>query len=113
MILNMIPNMILKEARPMLASGERRGCELVMEPEILRKELEARGIVLLGVGRHRAHPEVLIVYLHSNAGQWQDGSAYHEILSVPGVVAVMDSEQSPSILLVTVRDKNDDDENGN
>jgi hypothetical protein len=77
-----------------------------MQPEILRKELETRGIVLLGVSRHRSRTDVLIVYLHGNAGQWQDGSAQHAILSVPGVVQVVDSVQSPSILLVTIS-KND------
>jgi len=75
-----------------------------MEPEMLRKELEARGIVLLGTGRHRSRKNMLIVYLHSNAGQWQDGSAQQKILAVPGVISVMDSPQSPSILLVTVKD---------
>jgi hypothetical protein len=81
-----------------------------MEPEILGQELEARGIVTLGIGRHRSRADVLIVYLHGNAGQWQDGSAQHQILSVPGVIDVGDSEQSPAILLVTVTNQNKTDD---
>jgi hypothetical protein len=73
-----------------------------MRPEVLREELEARGLVLLGVGRHQTKRELLIVYLHGHAGQWQDGSAKREIRSVPGVLAVTDSSQAPTILLVTV-----------
>jgi hypothetical protein len=73
-----------------------------MEPEELGRELARRGVVLLGVGRHRKDPGLLIVYLHSNAGQWQDGSARHALLAVPGVVGVTASPQSPAILLVTV-----------
>ena len=74
----------------------------VMGPEELREELEAAGLVLLGVGQHRGNPDVLVVYLHGNAGQWVGGGAVGRIAAVPGVMAVSESVQSPSILLVRV-----------
>jgi hypothetical protein len=74
-----------------------------VEPAALRKELEARGLVLLGVGQHNANPEVLTVYLHGNEGQWVDGYALWVTENVPSVVAVVESVQTPSILLVRVQ----------
>jgi hypothetical protein len=74
----------------------------MMGPEDLREELEAAGLVLLGVGQHRGNPDVLVVYLHGNAGQWVGGAALGKIAAVPGVLAVSESVQSPSILLVRV-----------
>jgi hypothetical protein len=74
-----------------------------VEPNLLQTELQARGLVVLGVGQHRANPEVLVVYLHGNAGQWVDGVARRLIARVPGVLAVSDSVQSPTIILVRVR----------
>jgi hypothetical protein len=74
----------------------------MMGPNDLREELEAAGLVLLGVGQHRGNPDVLVVYLHGNAGQWVGGAALGKIAAVPGVVAVSESVQSPSILLVRV-----------
>jgi hypothetical protein len=73
-----------------------------MGPDDLREELEAAGLVLLGVGQHRGNPDVLVVYLHGNAGQWVNGGALGKIAAVPGVMAVSESVQSPSILLVRV-----------
>jgi hypothetical protein len=72
-------------------------------PDDLREELEAAGLVLLGVGQHRGNPDVLVVYLHGNAGQWVGGSALGKIAAVPGVVAVSESVHSPSIVLVRVQ----------
>ena len=72
-------------------------------PDELRQELEAAGLVLLGVGQHRGNPDVLVVYLHGNAGQWLDGAAISKVASVPGVVAVSESVHSPTILLVRVQ----------
>ncbi|HST81043.1 MAG TPA: hypothetical protein VLL08_04855 [Kineosporiaceae bacterium] len=74
----------------------------IMGPDELRRELEAAGLVLLGVGQHRGNPDVLVVYLHGNAGQWVDGRALGKIAAVSGVLAVSESVQSPSILLVKV-----------
>lgn len=74
----------------------------MMGPDDLREELEAAGLVLLGVGQHRGNPDVLVVYLHGNAGQWVGGGALGKIAAIPGVVAVSESVQSPSILLVRV-----------
>jgi hypothetical protein len=71
-----------------------------MDPQLLRGELESRGLAVLGVGQHRAKPEVLIVYLHGNEGQWVDGAARRTVSTVPGVLTVVDSVQSPTILLV-------------
>jgi hypothetical protein len=73
-----------------------------MEPDLLRKELELRGLVLLGVGIHHANSEVLVVWLHGNAGQWVDGFAMEVIAEVPGVLSVSESVRTPSILLVHV-----------
>jgi hypothetical protein len=74
-----------------------------MGPDELRAELEALGLVLLGVGQHRRNPDVLVVYLHGNAGQWADGNARARIAAVRDVIAVSESVHSPSILLVRVR----------
>lgn len=81
----------------------------MMGPDDLREELEAAGLVLLGVGQHRGNPDVLVVYLHGNAGQWVDGRALGKIAAVPGVKAVSESVQSPSILLVRVEYAGDRD----
>jgi hypothetical protein len=72
-------------------------------PDALREDLDAAGLVLLGVGQHRGNPDVLVVYLHGNAGQWVGGSALGKIAAVPGVVAVSESVHSPSIVLVRVQ----------
>lgn len=74
----------------------------VLGPAQLRAELEAAGLELLGIGRHRAKPDGLVVYLHGNAGQWAQGAAAARVAAVPGVLAVTESLQSPSILLVRV-----------
>jgi hypothetical protein len=83
-------------------AGPSNGCEQLIEPRGLRTELESRGLTVLGVGQHRLSPEVLVVYLHGNAGQWLDGAARRVIASVPGVVTVTESVQSPAILLVRI-----------
>jgi hypothetical protein len=75
----------------------------MMGPDELRAELESVGLVLLGVGQHRGNPDVLVVYLHGNAGQWVDGGALSKVAAVPGVVAVSESVHSPAILLVLVQ----------
>jgi hypothetical protein len=74
-----------------------------MEPGALSKELKQRGLVILAVGQHHANPEILTVYLHGNAAQWIDGYAQQVVRMVPGVVAVSESVDSPSILLVRVQ----------
>ncbi len=74
----------------------------IMGPDELRRELEAAGLVLLGVGQHRGNPDVLVVYLHGNAGQWVNGQALGKVAAIPGVSAVAESVKSPSILLVKV-----------
>jgi hypothetical protein len=81
-----------------------------MEPDKLRRELEARGLELLGVGRHHSSPDILIVYLHGNAGQWRDGAARNLIGSVPGVITVSESVHSASILLARVETTDADDD---
>ena len=74
----------------------------MMDPQKLRRELQSRGLEVLTVGIHHADPDVLVVYLHGNAGQWRDGAAQMLIASVPGVSQVIESAQSSAILLVTV-----------
>jgi hypothetical protein len=73
-----------------------------VEPVALRKELELRGLVLLGVSMHRGNPGVLMVFLHGNEGQWVGGYAEWLIGGVPGVLAVTESVRTPTILLVRV-----------
>lgn len=70
-----------------------------MEAESLRRELASRGLEVLGVGQHQANPEVLVIYLHGNAGQWVGGYARQVIESVPGVIAVAESVSARTILL--------------
>jgi hypothetical protein len=84
-------------------AGLPNGCEQLMDPRRLRTELESRGLTILGVGQHRLNPEVLIVYLHGNDGQWLDGAAQRVIASVPGVQTVTESVQTPSIILVRLQ----------
>ena len=85
----------------MAAQIAERGAA-AMGPDELQAELEAVGLVLLGVGQHRRNPDVLVVYLHGNAGQWVDGTATDRIAALPGVLAVTESVHSPSIVLVRV-----------
>lgn len=76
-----------------------------MEPERLAAALRNRGLVILAVTAHRSAPDVRVVYLHGNAGQWSNGMAMMTAADVPGVVAVVESVQTPSILLVRVEHK--------
>lgn len=71
-----------------------------MAPEALHHELQRLGLTVLGVGQHRRDPRRLCVYLHGNDGQWVHGAAKRLIASVPGVVSVRDSDQTPTILVV-------------
>jgi hypothetical protein len=73
-----------------------------VDAEDLRRELEVRELVLLGVARHASRPEVRVVYLHGNAGQWMNGAALQVIQDVPGVLDAVASVQSPLIILVRV-----------
>ena len=73
-----------------------------MEPETLARQVRARGLVILAVTRHRSAEDVLVVYLHGNAGQWANDTAAGLVADVPGVVAVAQTVQTPSILLVRV-----------
>ncbi len=73
-----------------------------MSPEELKRELEVGGLRMLGVSQHHSNPEVLVVYLHGNAGQSADGFAKHLIAGVPGVVAVEESVSAATILLALV-----------
>jgi hypothetical protein len=68
----------------------------------LRREVERRGLVVLGVGQHRANALLLVVYLHGNEGQWANGYARSLIASIPGVISATDSVQSPAVVLVRV-----------
>lgn len=73
-----------------------------MLPEVLAKELRARGLTILAVSPHSDAPDLLTVYLHGNAGQWVGGAALFLVADVPGVLAVVESVQARSILLVRV-----------
>jgi hypothetical protein len=74
-----------------------------MTTEALTKELRSRGVVTLAVSPHRSLPDVLVVYLHGNAGQWVDGAAARQVARIPGVVAVSESVPTPTILLVRIQ----------
>lgn len=78
------------------------GAEMEMRAELLGRELRMRGLVLLAVSEDVIEPDVLVVYLHSHAGQWQDGTASRMIRALPDIVSVTPSEQSPAILRVRV-----------
>ena len=91
-------------------AGLPNGCEQLIDPRGLRTELESRGLTVLGISQHRLNPEVLVVYLHGNAGQWLGGRARRVIASVPGVETVTESVQSPCILLVRLEPADGEDQ---
>ncbi len=78
------------------------GAEMEMRADLLRRDLLERGLVLLDVSEDVIEPDVLVVYLHTAAGQWQDGTASRMIRALPDIVSVVASEQSPAILRVRV-----------
>ena len=78
------------------------GAEMEMRADLLNRELRERGLVLLDVSEDMIEPDVLVVYLHSQAGQWQDGTASRMIRALPDIVSVTPSEQSPAILRVRI-----------
>jgi len=73
-----------------------------MTPGALAAQLRKRGLVILAVNRHRSLPDVVMVYLHGNAGQWAHQEALNTVAEVPGVVAVTESVSTSTILLVQV-----------
>lgn len=78
------------------------GAEMEMRADLLGRELRSRGLVLLDVSEDVIEPDVLVVYLQAQAGQWQDGTASRMIRALPDIVSVTPSEQSPAILRVRV-----------
>ena len=66
----------------------------------LRAELESLGLILLAVSSHRTDPDLFTVYLHGAAAQWVNGEAMRLASTVPGVLGVVESVQSPAIILV-------------
>ena len=78
------------------------GADMEMRAELLGRELRDRGLVLLDISEDVIEPDVLVVYLHSQAGQWQDGTASRMIRALPDILSVTPSEQSPAILRVRV-----------
>jgi hypothetical protein len=75
-----------------------------MQPQALHEELVFRGLQLLGVSQHQANPEVLVIYLHGNAGDWVDKAALDIVSSVPGVRNAVESVSTPTIILAWVSD---------
>jgi hypothetical protein len=73
-----------------------------VDADLLAHELRRRGLVILGVAGNQVLREVLIVFLHGAAGQWVKGEALRIVRTVPGVLVVQESQQSPLILLVRV-----------
>jgi hypothetical protein len=68
----------------------------------LAAEARARGLEILGTGEYKANRELLVIWLHGNAGQWVDGLARRIVAGIPGVVNVVDSVQTPTILFVRI-----------
>jgi hypothetical protein len=68
----------------------------------MHEELVFRGLQLLGVNQHQANPEVLVIYLHGNAGQWVDQTALDIVSSVPGVGNAVESVSTPTIILARI-----------
>lgn len=58
-----------------------------MDADTLGRVLQRRGLVILGVTGNRMLPEVLVVVLHGNAGQWIERAALRKVRAVPGVLA--------------------------
>ncbi len=67
--------------------------------EELQRVLRERGLQILAVTECVDCPELLIVYLHGNAGQWLHGHAHRVVAQVPGVVTVSRTP-CPTILRV-------------
>jgi hypothetical protein len=80
--------------------GSGAGAGVAVDAEQLHAQLRQRGLVVLAVAPVPLVPEVLVVYLHANAGQWVAGMAQRAILRVPGVMGVTESRHTPCILLV-------------
>jgi hypothetical protein len=74
-----------------------------VKPAELQRELQKRGLAVLGVVQSRQDPGVLVVYLHGEAGQWASGRARRKILKVPGVLEAADSAPTPTVILVRVK----------
>jgi hypothetical protein len=73
-----------------------------MQPHKLHEELVFRGLHLLGVTQHHANPEVLVIFLHGNAGDWVDEPALDIVSSVPGVRNAVESVATPTIILARI-----------
>ena len=73
-----------------------------MQPQALHEELAFRGLHLLGVSQHQANPEVLVIYLHGNAGDWVDKAALDIVSSVPGIRNAVESVSTPTIILARI-----------
>lgn len=70
-----------------------------MNTDELREELEAEGLVILHVGLHRNRPNLAMIFLHGEQGQWADGYALDIVKAVPGITAVAESVTTPTIIL--------------
>lgn len=70
-----------------------------MRPELLRRELEAAGLVVLDVSPHPHDATVARIYLHGAQGQWVNGYALGIVAEVPGVRSVVASALTPTIIL--------------
>jgi hypothetical protein len=71
-----------------------------MDPAALMTRLNHSGLTVLTVLPHHSEPGILIVYLHSWAGDHVNGRALQVIQSVPGVIGASQSVETPSIIHV-------------
>ena len=71
--------------------------------DVFHRELTARGLDVLHVSQSEKLSEVFRIYLHGNAGQWAAGHARLVIATMPDVIKVIQSVQTPTILLARLR----------
>ena len=71
----------------------------MLDPHLVRDQLAAEGLTVLHVAAGR-EPDTLTVYLHGPAGDQAHGEALRVCLLVPGVVEAVESELSPTIILL-------------
>lgn len=77
----------------------------------LCRHLRECGIDVLAVTDH-IHPRQLLVFLHGNAGRINQEDAVRVLTSVPGVMRVVESVQTWTILTVHLTDQPTDPSEG-
>ena len=81
-------------------SQHEHTCEGALRAAHLHDALVAQGIELLTISHSCVQPNLLLVFLHGNAGQWVEGGALRKIKRIPGVVTAANSRDTQTIVLV-------------